>query len=54
VERCYDWWPAWMPRSPFAGPSVRALRREMDDRVPDFRPPWADLLPPIRPTKLIS
>jgi hypothetical protein len=44
VERCYDGWPAWMPRSPFAGPSVRGLRREMDRRAPEFRPAWAHLL----------
>jgi hypothetical protein len=44
VERCYDGWPAWMPRSPFAGPSVRGLRREMDARAPEYRPPWAGLL----------
>lgn len=46
VERRYDGWPAWMPRSPFAGPSVRALRREIARRSPDFRPPWAALLTP--------
>jgi len=45
VERCYDWWPAWMPRCRYAGPSVRALHREMRRRAPEYRPPWADLLP---------
>jgi hypothetical protein len=44
VERCYDRWPAWMPRSPFAGPSVRGLRREVERRAADYRPSWADLL----------
>jgi hypothetical protein len=44
VERCYDWWPAWMPRSPFAGPSVRALGREMHRRTPEYRPAWAELV----------
>jgi hypothetical protein len=44
VERCYDWWPAWMPRSRFAGPSVRALGREMGRRAPEYRPAWAELL----------
>jgi len=44
VERCYDWWPAWMPRCRYAGPSVRGLGREMSRRAPEYRPWWAELL----------
>jgi hypothetical protein len=44
VERCYDWWPGWMPRCRYAGPSVRALGREMRRRTPEYRPAWADLI----------
>jgi hypothetical protein len=44
VERCYDWWPGWMPRCRYAGPSVRALGREMRRRTPEYRPAWVDLL----------
>jgi hypothetical protein len=44
IERCYDSWPAWMPQQHPIGPSPAALKREMDRRSPEYRPPWVALL----------
>ncbi len=44
VDRAYDTWPAWYV-APAGGPTMASLHAEMDQRAPDWRPPWASLLP---------
>jgi hypothetical protein len=44
IERRYDSWPAWMPSPGAIGRVPGGLRREMDRRSAEYRPPWAALL----------
>ena len=47
LDRSYDTWPAWyVPPGP--GPTMSSLHAEMDQRSPEWRPPWASLLPAER------
>jgi hypothetical protein len=46
-ERAFDGWPPWYQvRHSSQGPSLDDLAWEMAQRTPQWRPPWASLLPP--------
>ncbi len=48
IDRAYDSWPAWYQvRHTSQGPSLDDLTWEMAQRTPDWRPPWASLLPAV-------
>ena len=46
-DRAFDSWPPWYQvRLSSQGPSLEDLAWEMAQRTPEWRPPWASLLPP--------
>jgi hypothetical protein len=46
-DRAFDSWPPWYQvRHSSQGPSLDDLSWEMAQRAPEWRPPWASLLPP--------
>jgi hypothetical protein len=46
-DRAFDSWPTWYQvRHTSHGPSLDDLAWEMAQRTPQWRPPWASLLPP--------
>jgi hypothetical protein len=46
-DRAFDGWPIWYQvRHTSQGPSLQDLAWEMTQRTPQWRPPWASLLPP--------
>jgi hypothetical protein len=47
LDRAFDSWPGWYQvRHTSQGPSLDDLAWEMSQRTPEWRPPWASLLPP--------